>query len=211
MDVDPRLVPLLEHPAIWRGRSAARIGGVSTGFAALDAHLPGGGWPQVGLVELLVPRLGVGELYLLLPALARLTAQLPPRWCAFIGAPLPLNAPALAAHGVTLPQVLVARTAAPLWGCEQALRSGACAVVLSWIERVQPRALRRLQLAAERGRTLGVLFRALSLRTEREPSSAVLRLAVEPTAAGMRIHVIKSRGGLRGALDLPLDPGGEHS
>ena len=81
---DPRLARLLEHPALWRGCSAARSSTVPTGFAALDAALPGGGWPQVGLVEILISRLGVGELYLILPALASLTQRLEARWCAWI-------------------------------------------------------------------------------------------------------------------------------
>jgi len=77
------LARLLEHPAIWRGRSAARApplgisslapaGGsladrsvaarsevLPTGYAAFDACLPGGGWPRTGLIEILVPALGL--------------------------------------------------------------------------------------------------------------------------------------------------------
>src|SRR5579875_332479 len=81
---DPRIARLLEHPALWRGRSAARLSTVPTGFSALDAALPGGGWPQVGLVEILISRLGVGELYLLLPALASITQRAQARWCAWV-------------------------------------------------------------------------------------------------------------------------------
>ena len=42
---------------------------VPTGFPVLDAALPKGGWPQHGLVEVLVPRPGHPELTLLAPAL----------------------------------------------------------------------------------------------------------------------------------------------
>ncbi len=62
---DRELARLLEHPAIWRGRSAARTEVLSTGYATFDACLPGGGWPRTGLIEILVSRFGVGELYLL--------------------------------------------------------------------------------------------------------------------------------------------------
>src|SRR5690348_14233552 len=86
---DPRLARLLEHPALWRGRSAARSITVPTGFSALDAALPGGGWPQVGLVEILISRIGIGELYLLLPALAFITCKTEARWCAWIAPPEP--------------------------------------------------------------------------------------------------------------------------
>src|SRR5262245_23793614 len=84
-DSDPPfggLESLLQHPAIWRGRSAARTDVFPSGFAALDAFLPGGGWPRTGLIELLVSTLGTGELYVLLPLLARLTQKPSARWCA---------------------------------------------------------------------------------------------------------------------------------
>ncbi len=222
MSADPRLEQLLAHPAIWRGRNAARTDTLPTGFPSLDARLPGQGWPQHGLVEILISRLGVGELHLLLPVLAQLTSRPTARWCACIAPPaytfterglrpagrrhdfrpLTLYAPALAAHGVCLARMLVVHAESPLWPCEQALRSGSCDVVLAFLKRVQPRALRRLQLAAAEGRTLGFLFRALGPRTLDEPSAAVLRLAVQPSAGGVRVTVLKSRGGVPGAVEL---------
>src|SRR2546430_4815664 len=56
MDREAKLARLLEHPAIWRGRSAAHPQGLPSGFAALDAYLPGHGWPRTGLIEILVSR-----------------------------------------------------------------------------------------------------------------------------------------------------------
>ena len=44
-------------------------------IAALDAVLPGRGWPQGALTEILLAREGIGEIRLTLPALARLQAQ----------------------------------------------------------------------------------------------------------------------------------------
>jgi len=60
------------HPGLWR---ASQIGGApgrvtASGFDALDAELPGGGWPHGVLTELLLAQPGVGELRLLAPALA---------------------------------------------------------------------------------------------------------------------------------------------
>ena len=130
------------------------------GFAALDAGLPGGGWPRHGLIEILTPQPGVGELYLLLPALAALSRLQPARWCTWVSPPHEPFAPALAAHGVALDRMLIVRTHLPLWAHEQALRSGACEVALAWLPRASPRAIRRLQLAAEQGRALGVLYRS---------------------------------------------------
>ena len=145
---------------MWRGRSRAAVETLSTGFAALDAGLPGGGWPRHGLVEILTPQPGVGELYLLLPVLAALSRTTPARWCTWVSPPHEPYAPALESHGVALDRMLVVRTHLPLWAHEQALRSGACGMALAWLPRASPRAIRRLQLAAEQGRALGVLFRS---------------------------------------------------
>jgi len=198
---DPRLVRLLEHPAIWRGAGAAQRSGLSTGFVALDEQLPGGGWPRSGLIEILVARFGSGELSLLMPALAALTRAAVPRWCVWVDPPLMPFAPALASQGIVLERVAVVSGAHPLWTFEQALGSGACDAALAWARRPQPRELRRLQLAAERGHTLGVLFRPR--RALRQPSAAVLRLGLEPAGDGVRVTLLKGRSTRRGAIDLP--------
>ena len=202
MAVPSKLARLLEHPGIWRGRNAARREGLATGFAALDDCLPDKGWPRAGLVEILVPRFGSGELYLLLPAIAALTQTQCARWCVWVAPPLMPFAPALAAEGIVLDRVAVVNGARALWALEQALGSGACDVALAWVRRLRAREIRRLQLAAERGRTLGVLFRPR--RAAREASAAVLRLALERTSGGVRVELLKGRTARRGAIDLEL-------
>jgi cell division inhibitor SulA len=201
---DTQLQELLAHPSVWRGRSRAAVETVSTGFAALDAGLPGGGWPRHGLVEILTPQPGVGELYLLLPVLASLSRAVPGRWCTWVSPPHEPYAPALQSHGVALDRVLVVRTHLPLWAHEQALRSGACGMALAWLPRASPRAIRRLQLAAEQGRALGVLFRSQQFAQLASP--AMLRVAFDPVKEpgrhGARVTLIKSRGGSRAPIDL---------
>lgn len=60
---------------VWKGRPAAPAASVHpTGLAALDAVLPSGGWPESALSEILIAKEGVGELQLVLPTLARLSA-----------------------------------------------------------------------------------------------------------------------------------------
>jgi cell division inhibitor SulA/protein ImuA len=203
-----QLQELLAHPSVWRGRSRAAIPTLSTGFAALDAGLPGGGWPRHGLVEILTPQPGVGELYLLLPALAALSRLSPARWCTWVSPPYEPFAPALEAQGVATDRMLLVRTHLPLWAHEQALKSGACEAALAWLPRASPRAIRRLQLAAEQGRALGVLYR--SQRFASEASPAMLRLLLEPTVRegrqGARVSLIKSRGGSREPIDLEWAP-----
>ena len=89
-----------------------------------------------------------------------------------------------------------------LWAFEQTLRCGACDIVLAWLRSALPRQIRRLHLAAERGATLAVLFRPRE--AARSSSPAALRIAVEPAAQGVRITLLKSRGGARGTIELPL-------
>ena len=69
---------LLENPRIWRGRNQTqRQAGLASGYAELDRHLPGGGWPPAALTEILTEQYGIGELRLLMPALARLSTEGP--------------------------------------------------------------------------------------------------------------------------------------
>src|SRR2546427_10431420 len=83
---------LLDRPDIWRGDSLNRAGApvVSCGFPALDAELPGRGWPAGALTEILPAHEGIGELRLLGPALAGLSRRGPR---APLGPPPPLPHP----------------------------------------------------------------------------------------------------------------------
>jgi hypothetical protein len=212
MPTHEQLAELLAHPSVWRGRSRAAVETLSTGFAALDAGLPGGGWPRHGLVEVLTPRPGVGELYLLLPALAALSRATPARWCAWVSPPHEPFAPGLEAQGVRLERMLIVRPFTKegdgvnmnMWALEQALRSGACGMALAWLPRASPRAIRRLQLAAEQGRTLGVLYRSQQFAHLASP--AMLRVVLDPVKEsgryGARVTLLKSRGGSREPIDL---------
>lgn len=197
---------VMQHPGIWRGNqlAPASTDTLPTGFAELDAELPGGGWPRGTLTEILLEREGVGELRLLLPALARLSGQ--SGWLAWVAPPHVPYAPALTAHGIELSRLLVARpqTAADAWWtAEQALRSGACGAVLTWLEMPDERRLRRLQLGAESGRTWGVLFRSAADAQARSP--AALRLRLEARPHGLAVHLLKRRGAPLGRpLDLDL-------
>ncbi|MEZ5500019.1 MAG: translesion DNA synthesis-associated protein ImuA [Steroidobacteraceae bacterium] len=202
---EPRLAQLLMHPAIWRGRSSAAIPCFSSGFQLLDTGLPGGGWPQTGLVEILTPYHGLGELRLLMPMLAQASHAEPARWITWIAPPFEPYAPALVAHGLALARQLIVRTETALWAMEQALGGGACTVALTWVRRASPRSIRRLQIASERGQTLGFVFRALS--SARESSAAQLRLILNPRPGGLRVTLHKSRGGTRAPIDIDWPSG----
>lgn len=198
---------LLRHRHLWRAADGAALerATVPTGFELLDAHLAGEGWPRDGLTELLGDTPGVGELRLLLPALAALSRRRP-RWIAWIGPPWLPYAPALAAAGVDVDRILLVHPKHhqdQLWATEQALRSGTCSAVLSWPDprHLRHGDLRRLQLAAREGDAWGVLFRPESAAATASP--AELRLLLEPVAGDaerLDVRVLKRRGG------WPTDP-----
>ncbi|MBI2382830.1 MAG: translesion DNA synthesis-associated protein ImuA [Gammaproteobacteria bacterium] len=188
---------LLEDPRLFRGDACAAIRAESTGHADFDRLLPGGGWPAGALTEILHAPAGIGELSLVLPYLARVT-QAGGR-VGLVGPPYIPYAPALAAAGVVLPRVTVVRpdTAdGTLWAAEQMLRSQCYGTVLAWPQRTDERELRRLQLAAEDGAAIGILFR--DARHAAQASPAALRLHLARTAAGLDVEILKCRGGISG-------------
>jgi hypothetical protein len=201
------LEALLQRADIWRADSVPPVTGLPTGFPELDERLAGGGWPAGALTEILVSRHGIGELSLLLPALARLSRG--DRWLAFIAPPYIPYAPALAAAGIDLARVLLVEPGTrrdQAWAMEQSLRAGSAAV-LAWPGDVQGKMLRRLQLAAEAGGAWGVLF--CSPRCASEPSPAALRLRLEPGSPGVRVAILKRRGGWPvGPIPLQLEKRG---
>lgn len=202
------LESLLQRADIWRGGAAPPVQALPCGFAELDALLPGGGLPRGALTEILIAREGIGELSLLLPALARATED--ERWLVFVAPPYIPYAPALARAGVNLARLLLVHprsTQERLWAVEQALRAGTASVVLAWLAHAEPKALRRLQLAAEAGGALGILFRAV--RCAEDNSPAALRLRLEPaggSGACVAVHILKRRGGWpAGPVTVELD------
>ena len=166
---------------------------LASGFAELDAELPGGGWPLGALCELLPRHVGIGELRLLGPALASLSAA--GRSLAWIAPPHRPYAPALAAAGIDLARVLVVNTRSEReawWAAEQALASRSCGAVLLWPGQLPFIALRRLSLASAGSSALSFLFRAPQAASSASP--AVLRLALSACVGGLRLDLLKRRG-----------------
>ena len=203
------LETVLNHPSIWRGGSCARVAvpSVSTGFAELDAALPGGGWPAGALTEIYAERPGIGEMQLTTPAAARLTGA--GCWITLVAPPYIPYPPALAAHGIRLSRVILVNAVDAgdrFWACEQALRSTGCGAVLAWIGHAPERALKRLQLAAEGGGAAALLFRSAGTIPA---SPAALRLHVSRAQGRTVVRVLKRRGSdlpAPIALDIPGRP-----
>jgi hypothetical protein len=187
---------LLQGTDIWRGgRLSAAVKAVPSGFTGLDALLPGGGWPQGALTEIMMPRQGIGALRLLMPALARLSQG--DRWICWVAPPHIPYPPALVNAGIDLSRILLVHPRAQqdgLWAVEQSLRSGNCAAVLAWPTLDDKVILRRLQLAAEAGDALGVLFRPRHF--VQRPSAAALRIQLASGIdGGLSVSILKRRGG----------------
>ena len=189
---------LVADPRIWRGRGRVATAALPTGFAVLDRHLPGGGWPRRAITEILLDRYGIGELSLLMPALARLSehASRAKRWIVWIAPPYVPYAPALLFSGIDLSRVLLVEPRREkkdvLWAVEQALRSGSSIAVLAWLEKASNIVLRRFQLAAEEHDCWAVLFR--SGRALRESSPAALRVRLSGAFEKARLEIVKCRG-----------------
>ncbi|HEX6733215.1 MAG TPA: translesion DNA synthesis-associated protein ImuA [Azonexus sp.] len=190
----PALAEVLARGDIWRGDALAErpAATIPSGHAELDAELPGGGWPQGTLTELLAARDGIGEMSLLLPALARLSGE--GGWLALVAPPWLPYGPACAAAGLHPERLVVIRTARQIaWCCEQLIASGGFAGVLGWPERdIDARTLRRLQVAAEGRPVFAVLWRSVAVAST--PSPAPLRIALETAADGLSLRILKRRG-----------------
>jgi hypothetical protein len=171
---------------------------------ALDAVLPGGGWRAGAIVEVMPTDVGIGELRLLLPTLTQITNA--ERHVAFVSPPFIPYAPALAQQGVNLERLVViqAQNAKDiLWSVEQTLRCRAFGAVLAWPTTARDRDIRRLQLAAEAGDSIGFLYRSPAAALESSP--AAVRLALEAAAQGaLKIDVLKCRGA-RGGVSVHVN------
>ena len=195
---------------LWRGD---QLGGadaqvVDTGHAALDAELPGGGWPVGAMTEVLQSTPEAHVWQLLLPALAQ-AVQERGGPVVMIGAPHEPFGPALAAGGVPVEALMWIRgqaSGACLWACEQALRCADVAAVLAWLPQARVGELRRLQLAAAQHEALLFVFRPESVAQTASP--ARLRLQVVRDDAHMQVHLLKRRGPpLASPLTLPARNG----
>ena len=191
---------LLSHPSIWRGcgtdsadssadpsiHPSAHTPAIATGFDVLDRYLPGGGWPLSGISEIFIEHYGLGELSVLMPAMAAISRRAAEarKWIVWIAPPFVPYAPALAQHGVDLGRILLVHPSArqpgsnagnsskeTLWAVEQAIRSQSSVAAFAWVRDADMTALRRLQLGAEAHRCWTVLFRPAEMIGRHSPAA----------------------------------------
>lgn len=178
-------------------RPGRRDGAVACRLPAVDAALPGGGFPRGALSELAGGRAS-GKTAVALSLFAALGTEDLFAWVDGSGELYP---PAAVARGVDLARLLVVRPAPPaageapwraaLWACEALLASGAFAAVAMDVplpRRVpgaDAAAARRLQAAAERGGAIG-LWLAAPESGLRVPAAVRLEIAMQGGWIGAR-------------------------
>ena len=178
---------------IWRlGDEAPKNRNVySSGLKNLDNFLPGGGWPQIGLIEIIIKHYGLGELQILMPLMRNLTAQ--DKLLLWICPPYKICTSTLIKAGIDIEKLLIINsevsTKDALWAAEQALQTQKFGIVLLWHNDVTRNAMHRLLLATKNNNTLGVLFK--NKKTENSQSSIVLKL--ERSSSNEFNKIIKNR------------------
>ncbi|MEM7099814.1 MAG: translesion DNA synthesis-associated protein ImuA [Pseudomonadota bacterium] len=217
------LTQLLDHPDLWRAKHLSSPGeesqGLATGYAELDTHLPGNGWPNAGLVEFLLSSAGIGELRLLVPTLKALS-QYENRWIAWVNPPFIPYAPALASIGIDVSKILLIhptrnsksgisgisgiskaqqdkRWQDTMWSLERAAKSGSCSAVLAWVDekRLGLRETQRLQNAAKQGQTLTCLMRPDTAAQQASMAELRIQLHCANQPGTVSLDILKRRGG----------------
>lgn len=182
-------------PQVWRGRELAQAPErtLPTGHDALDAQLPGRGWPLGCLVEVLQQERQQHVWQLAGPALGQAMRR-HGEPVVLVNAPYQPFGPALRALGIApegLLCVQAQRPSACLWATEQALRCAEVCAVLAWLPQARSEELRRLHLCAQASDKLLLVFRPVSARGQSTP--ARLRLLVQG-AQELQVGILKRRG-----------------
>jgi protein ImuA len=200
-----RLIEPASLPNVWRVPELAQAqeAVVPTGHAALDAQLPGGGWPVGSMVEVLQARAGPHVWQLLLPGLAAaLREKAGP--VVLVAAPFDPFGPSLGAQGLPGERLLCVKADKPaprLWATEQCLRCADVVAVLAWLPKSKSAELRRLHMAAQQHDKLLFVLRGLDARQDSSP--ARVRLLAEGVDS-LQLRILKRRGPpLESPLVLP--------
>lgn len=207
----PGELPASVEAAIWRGDQlgspVTRV--VASGYRALDAELPGGGWPARCLTEVLQAQPTVLEWRLLAPAMREVVAK--GEDIVIVGPPKAPHLPGLRDEGVDERRLVWIQAATPaerLWVTEQLVKANAAGLVVSWLPQARQEQIRRLQVCAQSCDSPVFLCRPAA--AEHEPSAAPLRVQVSVGVDWeLRVHLLKRKGGVHdGVLHLPSIPRG---
>ena len=207
----PGALPAAVSAALWRGdQLGTPLTSVHpSGFDALDAELPGGGWPGHGITEILSPQSATLEWRLLGPVLRRVCAA--GRTVVVVGPPRTPHLPGLRLAGLDERHLVWVQAETPaerLWSAEQLVKANAGGALVVWLPQVRPEQVRRLQVLA--AGHAGPVFLCRPSTAAQESSAAPLRVLarVGPDWA-LHLDLLKRRGPpLVATLHLPAVPAG---
>lgn len=210
----PGELPPEVEQAIWRGCDLGAQAGqvVSSGFAGLDAELPGGGWPCQAISEVLSPQPSVLEWRVIGPALGGIVTA--GGKVVVVGPPKTPHVPGLHHCGIDEKHLVWVQADTPaerLWCTEQFVKSGACGALVAWLPQARPEQIRRLQVCAQA--CVGPVFLFRPAAAQHEASAASLRImATFGLDWEILVHVLKRRGPTHeGMVRLRSVPGGLES
>lgn len=205
-----RLSPRVAE-AVWRGDELGHqvVETFSSGWSALDAELPGGGWPCRSVTELLAAQPSVSEWRLLTPALSQVVRA--GGQVVVIGPPRHPHLPGLQHMGMDERQFIWIQADAPaerLWTTEQLIKSNAAGAVVAWLPKVRSDQLRRLQVCALA--CDGPVFLCRPDAARHEASAAPLRVHADLGEDwDLSVRILKRRGPPHEqSLTLTSIPGG---
>jgi len=207
----PGQLPRSVESTLWRGNELGRavMSVCTSGWASLDAELPGGGWPLGSVSEVLAAQPSVLEWRLLGPALRRVVAD--GGQVVVVGPPLPPHLPGLLHEGLDERQLVCVQAELPaerLWVTEQLIKSNSAGAIVAWLPKARQEQLRRLQVCAQA--CDGPVFLCRPEAARHEASASPLRVhAAVGLDWELHMNVFKRRGPVHdGVLVLPLVPGG---
>lgn len=205
------LLPAAVEAVVWRGNElgSAVNDVLASGFASLDAELPGGGWPCGALTEILTAQFSILEWRLLAPALRRVCQA--GRSIVVVGPPKAPHVPGLRHEGLDDRHLVWIKADAPaerLWSTEQLIKSNAFGALIAWLPQVRSEQIRRLQVLS--AQCQGPVFLCRPVSVASESSAAPLRLHAR---VGMdwelNVEILKRKGPpLAEVLHLESMPGG---
>lgn len=207
----PGELPPAVAAAIWRGHQvgAPVSGTVPTGWPALDAELPGGGWPRHAVTEILQAQPGIGEWRLLAAALRTVVSA--GRTIVVVGPTRRPHLPGLRRLGLDDEHLVWVKTDTPaqrLWTTEQLVKGNACGAVVAWLPQARQEQIRRLQIGAQSCE--GPVFLCRPAAAAFEASAAPLRVQVGVDVDWqLRVRILKRKGSTHDApMTLRSVPGG---
>lgn len=207
----PSPLPAAVSAALWRGdqlgSAVARV--YPSGFEALDAVLPGGGWPGHSLIEILTAHSGTLEWRLLGGVLRDVCAA--GRSVVLVGPPRQPHVPGLRLVGLSEKQLVWIQAETPaerLWSAEQLIKANACGALIAWLPQVRAEQIRRLQVLAVGCEAPVFVCRPAGV--VQESSAAPLRLLVRTGLDwALLVDVFKRKGPpLEATLHVPSVPAG---